>query len=195
MSLLELKDLTEHEDWVPWSDSPILIRRSKDPYGWMGNMSPYPVVYDAFKYRTTEALFQCMRFGIMDPICDEIRACRSPMMAKLLAKKHKEKRVITPQSPKDVENMKICLQLKLAEYPQLSLELLATRSQLIVEDCSKRPYGSGLFWGMSVFEYHGFIGKNQLGVLWMDIRKELHDDVMEYKRKKGKRARSRRKKR
>jgi hypothetical protein len=31
-------------------------------FGWLGNMAPYPIVYEAKLYRTTEALFQALRF-------------------------------------------------------------------------------------------------------------------------------------
>ena len=31
------------------------------PYGWLGNMAPYPVLHDGCRWLTTEALFQAMR--------------------------------------------------------------------------------------------------------------------------------------
>jgi predicted NAD-dependent protein-ADP-ribosyltransferase YbiA (DUF1768 family) len=31
------------------------------PYGWLGNMAPYPVLHDGCSWLTTEALFQAMR--------------------------------------------------------------------------------------------------------------------------------------
>ena len=55
------------------------------PYGWLGNMSPHPVTYNEEVWRTTEALFQALRFN--DPsIQKEIRDEKSPMGAKLKAK-------------------------------------------------------------------------------------------------------------
>jgi predicted NAD-dependent protein-ADP-ribosyltransferase YbiA (DUF1768 family) len=33
------------------------------PFGWMGNMSPYPINYMDKTWRTTEALFQALRFN------------------------------------------------------------------------------------------------------------------------------------
>lgn len=36
----------------------IAFTKVKSPYGWLGNMSPYPVHYQGRTYRTTEALFR-----------------------------------------------------------------------------------------------------------------------------------------
>ncbi len=32
------------------------------PNGWMSNMAPYPIIYNNITYKTTESLFQCLRF-------------------------------------------------------------------------------------------------------------------------------------
>ena len=76
-------------------DDPVFIRRNKDPYGWMGNMSPFPIQYQGQPYRTTEALFQCMRLA--DEGAEDIRVAirmqRSPMAAKMLAKKHNKQQI------------------------------------------------------------------------------------------------------
>src|SRR5262245_54934742 len=41
---------------------PVLIRRVRDPFGCLGNMSPHPVEWQGFTYPTAEHLFQCSRF-------------------------------------------------------------------------------------------------------------------------------------
>lgn len=35
----------------------------KLPYGWLGNMSPYPIEFGGKIYKTSEALFQALRFN------------------------------------------------------------------------------------------------------------------------------------
>ena len=40
----------------------IAFTRVKLPYGWLGNMAPYPVTWRGQSYRTTEAPYQAMRF-------------------------------------------------------------------------------------------------------------------------------------
>ena len=57
------------------------------PFGWLGNMSPYPVQYNGVMWKTTEHLFQALRFKENSPIRDEICMQKSPMGAKMCAKK------------------------------------------------------------------------------------------------------------
>jgi predicted NAD-dependent protein-ADP-ribosyltransferase YbiA (DUF1768 family) len=73
----------------------IIIRKIADPHGYFGNIAPYPVDHEGKTYRTTEALFQCLRFN-EQRIIEAIRAEKSPMAAKFLAKKHPAKMIECP---------------------------------------------------------------------------------------------------
>lgn len=44
------------------------------PYGWLGNMSPHPIVVAGKTWKTAESLFQALRFAEDDPVREEIRA-------------------------------------------------------------------------------------------------------------------------
>lgn len=143
------------------------------PYGWLGNMSPYPVNYDGKTWRTTEALFQALRFND-DSIKEAIRNEKSPMGAKLkaksLMKSNPSNVCVTPLSEKDLDNMKMCLLLKLDQHPQLLKELLKTGDSKIYEDVTSRGRrGSNLFWG-SLMENGSWVGENNLGKMWEEIR-------------------------
>jgi ribA/ribD-fused uncharacterized protein len=146
----------------------ILIRKVSEPYGWMGNMSPYVITHENKHYRTSEALFQSLRFKDNDVI-EEIRSSKSPMSAKMIAKKHKSKMFLKPLSNEDLENMRLVIRLKLEQHPDLLDQLLKTKDDLIVEDCTKRPRGSGLFWG-AAFQNDCWKGENWLGKIWMSFR-------------------------
>jgi len=148
----------------------ILIRKVKDEYGWLGNMSSFPVLYEGKKYRTTEALFQALRFD-HEKIIESIREQKSPMSAKMKAKKHRDHMVVEPMSDADLDNMRLVLRLKLLQHPKLRTLLLATGDQEIIEDCTKRPRGSGLFWGAANRDGQ-WVGENWLGRLWMELRAE-----------------------
>jgi ribA/ribD-fused uncharacterized protein len=155
------------------------------PYGWLGNMSPHIVRYRGLLYRTTEALFQAMRYEGFPDVQQEIRDARSPMTAKMIAKKHKAliagRETTAEREAMDLARMRECLLLKLEGHPDLKRHLLATRMATIIEDCSSRRGGSGLFWGMAKRELRhedGSVavkweGRNELGKLWMAIREEL----------------------
>lgn len=150
----------------------IAFTKSKLPYGWMGNMSPYPIKFGEDTYRTTEALFQALRFSD-NAIKALIREEKSPMGAKLAAKSRVSEMTVEQLSDKDVMNMRMCVKLKLEQHPNLATELLSTGDDLIVEDVTNRgDKGSNLFWGAMLVEGE-WVGKNVLGNIWMDFRREL----------------------
>ena len=86
------------------------------PFGWLGNMAPYPVTYGGKAWRTTEALFQALRFED-ESIRESIRQEKSPMAVKFIAKRHQSKMVVEPRSPADLDNMRLVLRLKLQAHP------------------------------------------------------------------------------
>jgi ribA/ribD-fused uncharacterized protein len=148
----------------------IAFTKVKLPYGWMGNMSPHPITLVGVTWRSTEALFQAYRFELGSPIREEIRSQTSPMAAKMIAKREKDKMVIIPQSQEDLRLMETVLELKLDQHPHLRKELQATGDALIIEDCTKRQHGSGLFWGAGLQTDGTWLGENHLGKLWMKLR-------------------------
>jgi predicted NAD-dependent protein-ADP-ribosyltransferase YbiA (DUF1768 family) len=148
------------------------------PYGWLGNMSPYPITYNGEVWRTTEALFQALRFNDPD-IQKEIRDEKSPMGAKFKAKSiiqglkesgEIHKISVTPLSSEDLKNMEMCVKLKVSQHPDLLNELLKTGDLPIYEDVTSRGRkGSNLFWG-ALLENGVWIGQNNLGKIWESIR-------------------------
>lgn len=153
----------------------------RGPHGWLGNMSPHPLAEPigdfAGTWRTAEALFQATRFDDLK-IREEIRACRSPMQAKMIAKRESARMIIVPRGPEDVANMKRILRLKIVQHPDLAQKLDAfPRDVLIVEDVTARGVSaSNVFWGAALIKGE-WIGENQLGRLWMKIRGEISLDV------------------
>lgn len=145
------------------------------PYGWLGNMSPHPIECFGVRWNTSEALFQALRFDDQS-MRDIIRAEKSPMAAKLIAKKHADKMVVKQKSDTDLQNMAFCIRLKVQQHPALKQQLLDTGDALIIEDCTKRgKKGSNLFWG-AVNTENGWVGENRLGLLWMQLRASLRTE-------------------
>jgi hypothetical protein len=131
-------------------------------------MAPFPVAHEGKTYRTTEALFQALRFD-QETIREAIRNEKSPMAAKMRTKTFRGQMVVAPQSDRDVENMELVLRLKLQTHPRLQALLAGTGDATIVEDCTRRPRGSGLFWVAALVDGQ-WQGTNVLGKLWMAIR-------------------------
>lgn len=145
----------------------IVIRKVAEPYGWLGNMSAFPIELDG-KWRTAEALFQAGRFSADDPIRKEIQAATSPMTAKSIAKSAIERMVLVPQSKLDLLWMQRVLEMKLAQHPKLEDALVETGDAWIVEDVTNRPHQT--FWGARRLPDGNWEGQNHLGRLWMEIR-------------------------
>ena len=154
------------------------------PYGWLGNMSAYPVTYRGKEYRTTEALFQCLRFPHSSRIQESIRSLKSPMGAKMRTKTFRKQLRVPICDTRDLERMALCLRLKCKYHPELRDALLKTGDAHIIEDCTARPRdieidgknhaNGGPFWGARWnADTRKWDGQNALGVLWMRLRKRF----------------------
>lgn len=160
----------------------VAFTKVKLPGGWLGNMAGFAVTYNGQEWRTTEALFQALRFS--DPIIQEIiRAEKSPMGAKMMAKKHAAQMTVQPLSEQDLDNMRLCLRLKIQQHPELETLLLAIPdNEFIVEDVTNRGAGGRhRFWGAALVRNEGhslndWEGENTLGRMWMELRKELRKE-------------------
>lgn len=152
----------------------INFTKVKLPFGWLGNMASFAITWECQEWRSSEAVFQAMRFD--DPaIREAIREEKSPMAAKIKAKANADKMTVTPLSDQDLKNMDTVLRLKLKQHPDLAMQLLKTGDALIVEDVSGRPSGGNhRFWGAAL-ENGQWVGRNQLGTMWMALRTELRN--------------------
>lgn len=150
----------------------ITFTKVKLPNGWLGNMSPSSIVWAGERWATSEALFQALRFDDQE-IQRIIRNARSPMTAKMLAKKHKSAMTVTPLSEVDQDHMRFCLLLKFSQNYDLRGRLMATGDATIIEDVTKRGNrGTNLFWGAKL-ENGVWVGQNMLGKMLMDLRRTL----------------------
>jgi ribA/ribD-fused uncharacterized protein len=143
------------------------------PYGWLGNMFPAPINYKDQVWRTSEALFQALRFNDQE-IREVIRGKVSPLVAKNICKRkdYLARRVVEPMSDQDAENMRLCLRLKFDQHPDLREKLLKTGDHIIFEDVSARNGARHKFWG-AVKINDQLDGQNILGKLLMELREEL----------------------
>ena len=153
----------------------ILVRLVNDIYGWISMMSAYQAYYKGTTFRTYEELFQWLRFVAFPDIQWEIVEQKSPMGAKMKARKHRAKLnrgEKWDQAPEDITLMKKCILLKLEQHPELKVKLISTGTATIIEDCTSHDRESARFWGM-VYKDGQWIGENMLGKIWMEIREEL----------------------
>lgn len=154
----------------------ISFTKVKLPYGWLGCMAPFPIVYGGHRFRTSEALFQWLRFDGHPVVQSQIMAQTSPMMAKDVARTNSEllrRGTMWDESAPDIELMRLCLRLKLEQHPLLAVLLHGTGNAMLVEDCSTHPWESAEFWG-AVRRGNHWHGENVLACLWMELREGIH---------------------
>lgn len=157
----------------------IAFTKVKLPFGWLGNMSPHLIEAFGRTWRTSEALFQALRFDSHE-IREKIRSQKSPMAAKFKAKKHRDKMTVEPLSETDIQNMRFCVMLKAQQHDDLRQMLLETGDMRIIEDCTNRGRrGSNLFWGAMNDGDDEWEGYNGLGVIWMEVRDAMRHDAAE----------------
>lgn len=149
------------------SDS-CIIYKTKDAFGGLSNMaSGFPIIINEINYKTSEALYQACKFSKYPEVQNEIINARSPMTAKMNAKKHSEYIRDDWDSIK-VQIMRWCLSLKLSfNYTKFASLLLSTGNKPIVEHSKK-----DIYWGAKI-ENDKIVGINALGRLLMELREKV----------------------
>lgn len=150
---------------------PIAFTKVALPYGWLGNMSPHPVVIDGIRWHTAEHAFQAFRFPSDHMIWQIIQNTKSPMGAKMMVKNVVQDMIVVPGSADDYQLMKLVVREKALQNNLLE-PLLATGSELLIEDVTRRPHGRNKLWGMALIDGQ-WVGENWLGNIWMDLRTEF----------------------
>lgn len=128
--------------------------------------SGYPILVGGITILTSEALYQALRFPHLPQIQEEIIACKSPMGAKMIAKKHKSRTRDDWEKVK-IDLMYLSILLKTAQnFQKMKALFLQTGCSPIVEDSWKNR-----FWG-AVMDRNGSClkGYNVLGKLLEIVR-------------------------
>lgn len=142
-----------------------------DTFGGLSNMAGgYPLTINGIRVESSEALYQACRFPHHPDWQEEIIIQRSPMAAKMKAKKDGRRKDISREDWGEIQLdlMRWVLKVKLAQhYKRISSLLLQTGDRPIVEKSRKDTY-----WGaVEKKEEEGQLhGCNQLGQLLMELR-------------------------
>lgn len=161
-------DLEQEKRLYNFSDC-VTFRKTTEKFGGLSNMaSGYPLVVNGIFIKSSEALYQAMRFPTLSSVQAEIIKQNSPMTAKMISKKYRAK------TRDDWEKVKIpimqwVLRVKLVQnIDTFGKLLLETDAKNIVEESTKDA-----FWGAKIIENNRLEGINALGRLLMQLR-ELH---------------------
>ncbi|MBO4252156.1 MAG: NADAR family protein [Clostridia bacterium] len=130
----------------------------------LDNFSSFGFVYGGKYYQTVEHGYQSLKFkGKAPEIEEKIIKCYSAYEAQKIAHENIDKQVDNWDEIK-VGVMEELLRAKLDQHPYVKQKLLQTENYLICEDSPKDS-----FWGIG----RDRNGRNELGKLWMKLRKEL----------------------
>lgn len=154
----------------------ITFKSTKGHYGSLSNMAPkFPIYINGTRLRTTEALYQALRFPDYPEIQKEIIQYASPISAKKYGRTHLEK-TRTDWNKYRFQIMKFCIEIKLYQnYDLFSQILLATKDMPIVEYTDKDKV-----WGATP-EGDYYVGTNALGRLLMELREKVKTDTFKFK--------------
>ena len=157
----------------------VAIRKVKDPWGIFGNFAPTPIIINGVTFKTSELLFQLMKFKEEEPILAVYNAKNPKMIAKHWEKTHRREdwgRMI-------VDAMKFCITQKYEQSEDFRKELERSKGKYIVEDQTSFPKKTPDTWGVKQ-QGSDFVGPNLLGRLLMELRDkgkldyQLPDDAL-----------------
>lgn len=119
--------------------------RTKECYGGCSNMSAgFTLLVNGVAIRTSEALYQSLRFPGYPDLQERIIAARSPMTAKMITKSHRESKNRKDWDDVRLKLMRWCIRVKLLQnWDKFSDVLLETGEKSIVEKSTKGDD----FWG------------------------------------------------
>ena len=131
------------------------------------NFSSFKVEWNGYLFASVEEAYQAASFmGSDEELVEKIKKSHSADEAQRIAYANRDKR------REDCDDVKISimeelLRLKIEQNPYVKKKLLQTEDYMIVEDSPKDD-----FWGWGPNRN----GQNNLGKLWMKLRKELKNN-------------------
>jgi ribA/ribD-fused uncharacterized protein len=135
-----------------------------DAYGEFSNFAPFPIRLDGQVWPTTEHYFQAQKFIKTEPEwAAAIRRANNPGLAARMGRDRKHRLRRDWESVK-VDVMRRALAAKFAQHEELTVLLLSTGDETLVEHTDNDDY-----WG----DGGDGSGKNMLGQLLMQLRDRL----------------------
>ena len=143
----------------------VTIHKVAEPWGIFGNFARTPIVIDEVMFKTSEQLFQLMKFKDKEPVLAVYNANNPKMTTKHWEKTHRR----SDWGQMVVDAMKFCLTKKFEQNEDFRAELERSRGKLIVEDQTSFTKKTPDTWGVKQ-QGDNFVGPNLLGRLLMELR-------------------------
>ena len=151
----------------------VRIHKVDDEWGILCNFANTPIVVCGFTFKSSEQLFQLMKFTdedvvkrILNGITRNNKKCHE---VKKTVKSYEKEYRREDWGSMIIDAMKFCLQCKYEQSEVFRQKLEATQGFNIVEDQTSFPKKRPDAWGVKLREGQ-FIGPNMLGRLLMELR-------------------------
>jgi ribA/ribD-fused uncharacterized protein len=136
-----------------------------DKHGYLANFSRHPIAMGGIVWSTVEHFFHAQKFILCKEVFEAILIADSPAKAKQIGKKFRERRRSDWRAIRQGV-MKMAIEAKFLQHPDLAMNLLATDKRMIVEQANDDWY-----WGCG---YNGR-GLNVMGRIIMQVRNQLQN--------------------
>lgn len=146
----------------------ISFRKTREAYGIFSNMaSGYPLTINELNVKSSEALYQAIKFSHIPEIQLKILIETNPFKAKMVSRENNN------QCRQDWDNIKIkvmrfCLQTKLAQHYETFGKVLKESYPKAIVEYSR----TDAFWG-AMPKDNILVGVNALGRLLMELRADM----------------------
>lgn len=144
----------------------IFFYKPKKKYGYLSNFSPHGFFLNDKKWKTLEHYFQASKYEHIPEYYEKIQFCNTPFEAAMLGRN--KKIPLCYNWEKEKENvMRRGLDAKFRTHEGIKTLLIQTGDDVLIEDSPLDNY-----WGIGQAK----MGKNRLGILLMELRKELQEE-------------------
>lgn len=157
--MLPFNDLTENT---------IYFYRSNEKFGFLSNLYPCKVIFENIEFKSSEFAYQYGKFRKQTEKEKEILTwamqCPNSSLMAQLSHSLFSWQIVPDWNTIKLERMKNVINAKFSQNPELKRKLIETRNYLLVENSK-----TDSFWGCGKNKK----GKNMLGILLMNLRKEF----------------------
>ncbi|KAK1231542.1 hypothetical protein PQX77_005334 [Marasmius sp. AFHP31] len=145
----------------------VLFYHKHNPHYGFTNFSSHPVFYNGKRFPTSEHLFQSFKFEHKPALVEHIRTFSERPSDAFSEARRLQNEVRSDWLDVNIEKMRIAVELKFTQHPDLKQELLSTGNAELIEDSDKDA-----FWGVGPDGR----GRNELGkaLEWLRARFRGH---------------------
>lgn len=153
----------------------VVFCKTEDRWGGLSNMAAgYALTVCGVQSRSSEHLFQALKFPTAPDVQRRILTVSSPMRAKMEARKVENRASIRADwQDVNLDLMRWCIRVKLAQHPDTFGRLLLESGVRPIVEQSPRSSAKLVFWAALPKDDGTLRGPNVLGRLLMELRDEL----------------------